>query len=79
MPARKRQAPLPGSVQDFDKRRAVFEAWLLERGFAGGADLAHLNPDTPGAARLYGRLGFTELGRPPGARVYAMPLPPPTT
>ena len=34
MPAQKRQAPLPGSVQDFDKRRAVFEAWLLERGSA---------------------------------------------
>ena len=34
MPAQKCQAPLPGSVQDFDKRRAVFEAWLLERGSA---------------------------------------------
>ena len=34
MPAQKRQAPLPGSVQEFDKRRAVFEAWLLERGSA---------------------------------------------
>ena len=34
MPAQRRQAPLPGSVQDFDKRRAVFEAWLLERGSA---------------------------------------------
>ena len=34
MPAQKRQIPLPGSVQDFDTRRAVFEAWLLERGSA---------------------------------------------
>ena len=34
MPAQKRQAPLPSSVQDFDMRRAVFEAWLLERGLA---------------------------------------------
>lgn len=34
MLAQKRQAPLPGSVQDFDKRRAMFEAWLLERGSA---------------------------------------------
>ena len=35
-------------------------SWLLERAFAGGAALAHLNPDTEAAARLYARLGFVE-------------------
>jgi GNAT superfamily N-acetyltransferase len=35
-------------------------AWLLERAFADGATLAHLNPDTDAAARLYARLGFVE-------------------
>jgi ribosomal protein S18 acetylase RimI-like enzyme len=35
-------------------------SWLLERGFAAGAALAHLNPDTEAAARLYARLGFVE-------------------
>jgi hypothetical protein len=34
MPAHNRQVPLPSSVQAFDKRRAAFEAWLLERGSA---------------------------------------------
>jgi len=34
MSAQKRQVPLPGSVQEFDKRRVAFEAWLLERGSA---------------------------------------------
>jgi GNAT superfamily N-acetyltransferase len=42
-------------------------SWLLEQGFTAGAELAHLNPDTDGAARLYGRLGFTEL---PGHDIY---------
>jgi GNAT superfamily N-acetyltransferase len=46
---------------------AAMSSWLLERGFAGGAELAHLNPDTDTAARLYGRLGFTEL---PGHDIY---------
>ena len=46
---------------------AALSSWLLERGFAAGADLAHLNPDTDGAARLYGRLGFSET---PGLDVY---------
>ena len=46
---------------------AAMSSWLLERGFAGGAELAHLNPDTDAAARLYGRLGFTEL---PGHDIY---------
>ncbi len=46
---------------------AALSSWLLERGFAAGAELAHLNPDTEEAARLYGRLGFTET---PGLDVY---------
>jgi GNAT superfamily N-acetyltransferase len=39
---------------------AAVTSWLLERAFADGARLAHLNPDTDEAARLYGRLGFIE-------------------
>ncbi len=46
---------------------AAMSSWLLERGFEGGAEFAHLNPDTDGASRLYGRLGFTEL---PGYDIY---------
>lgn len=40
---------------------------LLTRGFATGAALAHLHPDTDEAARLYERLGFVEV---PGFDVY---------
>ena len=50
-------------VLDRARARGVGSAatsWLLERAFDRGADLAHLNPDTAAAARLYGRLGFTE-------------------
>lgn len=39
---------------------AAISSWLLARGFAAGAELAHLNPDTDAAARIYGRLGFVE-------------------
>jgi ribosomal protein S18 acetylase RimI-like enzyme len=46
---------------------AAVSSWLLERAFARGAELAHLNPDTDAAARIYGRLGFTEL---PGHDIY---------
>jgi GNAT superfamily N-acetyltransferase len=46
---------------------AAVSSWLLERAFARGAELAHLNPDTDGAARIYGRLGFAEL---PGHDIY---------
>ena len=35
--------------------------------FERGAELAHLNPDTDAAARIYERLGFTEL---PGHDIY---------
>jgi GNAT superfamily N-acetyltransferase len=37
-------------------------SWLIDRAFAAGASLAHLNPDTDDAARLYARLGFVETG-----------------
>jgi GNAT superfamily N-acetyltransferase len=46
---------------------AAISSWLLERGFGAGAEVAHLNPDTDQAARLYGRLGFTEV---PGHDIY---------
>lgn len=39
---------------------AALSAWLLNRGFAWGATLAHLNPDDRAAARVYARLGFVE-------------------
>ena len=39
---------------------AAVSSWLLEHAFAEGALLAHLNPDTDDAARLYARLGFAE-------------------
>lgn len=39
---------------------SALTSWLLERAFTGGATLAHLNPDSDAAARLYSRLGFVE-------------------
>jgi GNAT superfamily N-acetyltransferase len=39
---------------------AALVSWLVERGFAAGAELAHLNPNTDEAARIYARLGFVE-------------------
>lgn len=47
---------------------AAVTSWLLERAFTGGARLAHLNPDSDEAARLYARLGFGETA---GIDVYA--------
>jgi GNAT superfamily N-acetyltransferase len=50
-------------VLEHARRRGVGSAmtsWLLERAFANGAALAHLNPDSDEAARLYARLGFVE-------------------
>ncbi len=47
------------------RRRGMASAlsgWLLTRGFAAGATLAHLNPDDEAAARVYARLGFVEQG-----------------
>ena len=52
------------------RRRGIagaLSSWLLARGFAAGAEFAHLHPDTDLAARVYGRLGFTEV---PGFDVY---------
>jgi GNAT superfamily N-acetyltransferase len=51
------------AVRPDARRRGVagaLSAWLLARGFASGATLAHLNPDDDGAARVYARLGFVE-------------------
>ncbi len=39
---------------------AALTSWLLERAFADGATLAHLNPNDEAAARLYAGLGFVE-------------------
>jgi GNAT superfamily N-acetyltransferase len=39
---------------------ATLSSWLLERGLAAGAELAHLHADTPEAARVYARLGFED-------------------
>ena len=43
------------------RRRGIASAmtsWLIERAFAEGAELAHLNPDSDAAEQLYARLGF---------------------
>jgi GNAT superfamily N-acetyltransferase len=40
---------------------SAMSSWLLERGLATGAELAHLHPDSDSAAGIYGRLGFTEV------------------
>lgn len=53
------------------RRRGIggaMTSWLLDRAFAQGATLAHLNPDTDAAARLYARLGFIETA---GLDVYS--------
>ncbi len=45
------------------RRRGVataLTAWLVERGFSAGAQLAHLNPNDAAAAAVYRRLGFVE-------------------
>jgi GNAT superfamily N-acetyltransferase len=41
---------------------AAMSGWLLERAFADGARLAHLQADTEAAARVYARLGFSPAG-----------------
>jgi GNAT superfamily N-acetyltransferase len=40
----------------------AMSSWLLARGFAAGARLAHLQADTELAARVYTRLGFADAG-----------------
>lgn len=40
----------------------AMSSWLLERGFARGARLAHLHSDTATAAAVYARLGFADAG-----------------
>jgi GNAT superfamily N-acetyltransferase len=53
------------------RRRGVagaMSSWLLDRAFAGGAELAHLHPDSDEAARIYARLGFVEVD---GFDIYA--------
>ena len=47
---------------------AAISSWLLARGLADGARLAHLHADTDAAARVYGRLGFVDAG---ALRVFA--------
>jgi GNAT superfamily N-acetyltransferase len=45
------------------RRRGVATAlssWLIARGLAAGAELAHLHADTEDAARVYARLGFAD-------------------
>ena len=47
------------------RRRGIggaVSSWLLERGFAAGARLAHLQADTEAAALVYVRLGFADAG-----------------
>ena len=51
---------------------AAVSSWLLARGFAAGAELAHLHPDNDGAARVYARLGFVETA---GFDVYILRAP----
>lgn len=51
------------AVLDHARRRGVassLTSWLIARGFADGATLAHLNPDSDAAQCLYARLGFVE-------------------
>jgi len=42
--------------------RRWWSSWLLERGFAAGAQLAHLHADDQASAAVYGRLGFVDAG-----------------
>jgi GNAT superfamily N-acetyltransferase len=41
---------------------AAMSAWLLRDALARGCRFAHLHPDDERAARVYSRLGFTEVG-----------------
>lgn len=47
------------------RRRGIgagISSWLLEQGYAAGAGIATLQPDTEQAARVYARLGFSDAG-----------------
>jgi ribosomal protein S18 acetylase RimI-like enzyme len=46
---------------------AAMSAALVTRGLETGAELVHLSHDTDAAARVYARLGFTEVG---GMEIY---------
>lgn len=51
------------AVSERARRRGIasgLTSWLLEGAVGAGATLAHLNPDSDAAARLYARLGFVE-------------------
>ena len=61
------------AVLERARRRGIagaLSSWLLARGFAAGAGLAHLQADTEAAARVYRRLGFADAG---ALDVYADP------
>lgn len=50
-------------VVEHVRRRGIataLTAWLLARAWDEGATLAHLNPDSDEAARVYARMGFEE-------------------
>ncbi|WP_309068301.1 GNAT family N-acetyltransferase [Microbacterium sp.] len=40
---------------------AALSSWLLQRAFEDGARISVLNPDSDDAARVYSRLGFSEV------------------
>ncbi|GGC02105.1 GNAT family N-acetyltransferase [Cellulomonas carbonis] len=41
---------------------AALSSWLVAESVEAGAELAHLQPDDERAARVYARLGFSEVG-----------------
>jgi predicted GNAT family acetyltransferase len=41
---------------------AAMTSWLVRRGPAAGAELAHLHADSAQAERIFARLGFEEAG-----------------
>lgn len=53
------------AVLEQGRRRGVASAlasWLLGRGFAAGAELAHLHAESEASARVFARLGFEDAG-----------------
>lgn len=53
------------AVLERARRRGIggaISGWLLDHGYAAGARVATLQPDTDGAARVYSRLGFVPAG-----------------